>query len=250
MNDSEQTEGEYLTALGFFEPFPFRHFVPRTLVGIWSSCFAAACNTPYSARFSPRFIVHRTRSARIPRTRGQLLGWSLYRTQKAPRPGSCRREATEGLRANSKAAVQPLRLLALLASTTLVGIWSSCYAAACNTPYSARFSPRCIAHRARSARIPFQGRLMVAPTERVNHKFPHEKRSVCRSPFRMHHTGRFVFVCRYAKRLFAANGSALCIATLSAGATELLTAAAMNSSMNIKPRNISRFFKSFIAFTS
>ena len=43
--------------------------------------------------------------------------------------------------------------------TTLVGIWSSCYAAACNTPYSARFSPRCIAHWARSARIPFQGRL-------------------------------------------------------------------------------------------
>ena len=28
VNDSEQTEGEYLTALGFFEPFPFRHFVP------------------------------------------------------------------------------------------------------------------------------------------------------------------------------------------------------------------------------
>ena len=56
---------------------PFGHSLrscPRTLVGIWSSCFAAACNTPYSARFSPRFIVHRTRSARIPRTRGQLLG--------------------------------------------------------------------------------------------------------------------------------------------------------------------------------
>ena len=146
--------------------------------------------------------------------------------------------------------MQPLRLLVALAATTLVGIWSSCFATACNTPYSARFSPRCIAHRARSARIPFQGRQMVAPTERVNHKFTHEKRSVCRSPFRMHHTGRFVFVCRYAKRLFTANGSALCIATLSAGATELLTAAAMNSSMNIKPRNISLFFKSFIAFTS
>ena len=28
VNDSEQTEGEYLTALGFFEPFPFWHFVP------------------------------------------------------------------------------------------------------------------------------------------------------------------------------------------------------------------------------
>ena len=51
------------------------------------------------------------------------------------------------------------RLLITFAATTLVGIWSSCFAAACNTPYSARFSPRCIAHRARSARIPFQGRL-------------------------------------------------------------------------------------------
>ena len=29
----------------------------------------------------------------------------------------------------------------LMLSTTLVGIWSSCSAAACNTPYSARFSP-------------------------------------------------------------------------------------------------------------
>ena len=48
-----------------------------------------------------------------------------------------------------------------LIDTTLVGIWSSCFAAACNTPYSARFSPRCIAHWARSARIPFQGRLNV-----------------------------------------------------------------------------------------
>ena len=79
--------------------------------------------------------------------------------------------------------MQPLRLLVALASTTLVGIWSSCFAAACNTPYSARFSPRCIAHRARSARIPFQGRLMVAPTERVNHKFPHEKKERLPLPF-------------------------------------------------------------------
>ena len=71
-----------------------------------------------------------------------------------------------------------------------------------------------------------------------------------RSPFRMHHTGRFVFACRYAGMLSAAVGSTLCIATLSAGATELLTAAARNSSMNMQPRNISLFFKSFIAFTS
>ena len=44
----------------------------RTLVGIWSSCYAAACNTPYSARFSPRCIAHWARSARIPRKRGRL----------------------------------------------------------------------------------------------------------------------------------------------------------------------------------
>ena len=45
----------------------------RTLVGIWSSCSAAACNTPYSARFSPRCIAHRARSAQIPRKRWRLL---------------------------------------------------------------------------------------------------------------------------------------------------------------------------------
>ena len=31
VNDSEQTEGEYLTALGIFEPFPFRHGCTATL---------------------------------------------------------------------------------------------------------------------------------------------------------------------------------------------------------------------------
>jgi len=59
------TEGEQLAALGSSELFPFRlliTFAATTLVGIWSSCFAAACNTPYSARFSPRCIVRRTRS--------------------------------------------------------------------------------------------------------------------------------------------------------------------------------------------
>ena len=66
---------------------PFGHSLrscPRTLVGIWSSCFAAACNTPYSARFSPRFIVHRTRSARIPRKRGQLLVYPILSASPYP----------------------------------------------------------------------------------------------------------------------------------------------------------------------
>ena len=75
------TEGEQLAALGSSELFPFRlliTFAATTLVGIWSSCFAAACNTPYSARFSPRCIAHWARSARIPRKRGQLLGVQHY----------------------------------------------------------------------------------------------------------------------------------------------------------------------------
>ena len=76
-----ETEGEQLAALGSSELFPFRlliTFAATTLVGIWSSCFAAACNTPYSARFSPRCIAHWARSARIPRKRGQLMGMRHY----------------------------------------------------------------------------------------------------------------------------------------------------------------------------
>ena len=75
------TEGEQLAALGSSELFPFRlliTFAATTLVGIWSSCSAAACNTPYSARFFPRCIAHWARSARIPRKRGQLLGVQHY----------------------------------------------------------------------------------------------------------------------------------------------------------------------------
>ena len=79
--ERSETEGEHLAALASSELFPFQlliTFAATTLVGIWSSCFAAACNTPYSARFSPRCIAHRARSARIPRKRGQLLGVQHY----------------------------------------------------------------------------------------------------------------------------------------------------------------------------
>ena len=31
VNDSEQTEGEHLAALGIFKPFPFRHGYAATL---------------------------------------------------------------------------------------------------------------------------------------------------------------------------------------------------------------------------
>ena len=76
-----ETEWEQLAVLGSSELFPFQlliTFAATTLVGIWSSCFAAACNTPYSARFSPRCIAHWARSARIPRKRGQLMGMRHY----------------------------------------------------------------------------------------------------------------------------------------------------------------------------
>ena len=79
--ERSETEGEHLAALASSELFPFQlliTFAATTLVGIWSSCFAAACNTPYSARFSPRCIAHWARSARIPRKRGQLMGVRHY----------------------------------------------------------------------------------------------------------------------------------------------------------------------------
>ena len=57
-------------------------FTDRTLVGIWSSCSAAACNTPYSARFSPRCIALWARSARIPRKRWRLLVYFINLWQK------------------------------------------------------------------------------------------------------------------------------------------------------------------------
>ena len=79
--------------------------------------------------------------------------WEFVLYQNAPRPGSWQAEGlTEGeqLAALGSSELFPFRLLITFAATTLVGIWSSCFAAACNTPYSARFSPRCIAHRTRS----------------------------------------------------------------------------------------------------
>ena len=67
--ERSETEGEHLAALASSELFPFQlliTFAATTLVGIWSSCFAAACNTPYSARFSPCCIPHSGRSASAP----------------------------------------------------------------------------------------------------------------------------------------------------------------------------------------
>ena len=73
--ERSETEGEHLAALASSELFPFQlliTFAATTLVGIWSSCFAAACNTPYSARFSPRCIPHSGRSASAPSSANRI----------------------------------------------------------------------------------------------------------------------------------------------------------------------------------
>ena len=64
--------GSEIPSAAICSPSVTAYAATRTLVGIWSSCSAAACNTPYSARLSPRCIAHWARSARIPRKRGRL----------------------------------------------------------------------------------------------------------------------------------------------------------------------------------
>ena len=126
----------------------------------WAALLTAVRNSPCSCPFSASLHPPLAALNSEPRQRGLMWEFVLY--QNAPRPGSWQAEGLterEQLAALGSSELFPFRLLITFAATTLVGIWSSCFAAACNTPYSARFSPRCIAHWARSARIPFQGRL-------------------------------------------------------------------------------------------
>ena len=49
MNDSEQTEGEYLTALGFFEPFPFQLLITFAATNAgWNMVVLQRCRLQYS----------------------------------------------------------------------------------------------------------------------------------------------------------------------------------------------------------
>ena len=49
MNDSEQTEGEYLTALGFFEPFPFWLLITFAATNAgWNMVVLQRCRLQYS----------------------------------------------------------------------------------------------------------------------------------------------------------------------------------------------------------
>ena len=138
---SWQTEGltEGLTITSektfFFNPSGFRYAKPTTLVGIWSSCSAAACNTPYSARFSPRCIAHWARSARIP-FQGRL---NVEQPKSCPHlRGKCRgvsRDERGTSRGSWQLRVIPLSAIHIRSCPrTLVGIWSSCSAVATYVP--------------------------------------------------------------------------------------------------------------------
>ena len=49
VNDSEQTEGEYLTALGFFEPFPFQLLITFAATNAgWNMVVLQRCRLQYS----------------------------------------------------------------------------------------------------------------------------------------------------------------------------------------------------------
>ena len=104
------------------------------------------CSCPFSVSLHPPLAALNSE----PRP-GSLF---IANQKLSPRAGKVARSAERGAAKNSRMprVIPPSASLTL--SRTLVRIWSSCSAAACNTPYSARFSPRCIAHWARSARIP------------------------------------------------------------------------------------------------
>ena len=83
--------------------------------------------------------------------------WEFVLYQNAPRPGSWQAEGlTEGeqLAALGSSELFPFRLLITFAATTLVGIWSPCFAAACNAPLFTGRPLRCIPRSGRSAAAP------------------------------------------------------------------------------------------------
>ena len=83
--------------------------------------------------------------------------WEFVLYQNAPRPGSWQAEGlTEGeqLAALGSSELFPFRLLITFAATTLVGIWSPCFAAACNAPLFTGHPLRCIPRSGRSAAAP------------------------------------------------------------------------------------------------
>ena len=105
--------------------------------------------------------------------------WEFVLYQNAPRPGSWQAEGlTEGeqLAALGSSELFPFRLLITFAATTLVGIWSSCFAAACNAPLFTGHPLRFIPRSGRSAPAPSPANLVArGPGREVNIKYHKNK---------------------------------------------------------------------------
>ena len=91
MNDSEQTEGEYLTALGFFEPFPFQLLITFAATNAgWNMVVLQRCRLQYSL-FRPILpSLHRPLGAlgSNPPQAGTALGWWLQNAKRLPGRGA------------------------------------------------------------------------------------------------------------------------------------------------------------------
>ena len=104
VNDSEQTEGEQLAALGTFEPFPFRHGLRRDTFPVNGDGFNPSVNPPCGVLPAPRRgeplggihkpFVQSRRAANdgpysahyklLAKTRGRIASPQLYDLSRSP----------------------------------------------------------------------------------------------------------------------------------------------------------------------
>ena len=99
MSDSEQTEGEQLTALGSFEPFPFRHGSRRDTNAGWNMVVLQRCRLQYFL-FRPILpSLHRPLGAlgSNPPHAGTAFGWCCHQPALKGEVDMSVSEWTEGL---------------------------------------------------------------------------------------------------------------------------------------------------------
>ena len=100
MSDSEQTEGEQLTALGSFEPFPFRHGSRRDTNAGWNMVVLQRCRLQYFL-FRPILpSLHRPLGAlgSNPPHAGTAFGWRCHQPALKGEVDMSVSEWTEGLK--------------------------------------------------------------------------------------------------------------------------------------------------------
>ena len=99
VSDSEQTEGEQLTALGSFKPFPFRHGSRRDTNAGWNMVVLQRCRLQYSL-FRPILpSLHRPLGAlgSNPPHAGTAFGWRCHQPALKGEVDMSVSEWTEGL---------------------------------------------------------------------------------------------------------------------------------------------------------